>query len=160
MLLGMTGWKTCEDFYNSLSLAKDGIADEQDFARRPRIRALFPRYEIFWRRHICPATTRPHGTDFRAGISAIICKIAQTSYSILGGLLDAADSLDKVRAGDLGPRCRNCRDVLMAAGNTLQLLRVAVLPEPQSEEAERAELGPLPRCAPEPVPGLERALER
>lgn len=122
MLLGAALWKVRESFYNGLTLAKDGIAVEQDFAARPDLACRFPRYEEFWKRHVCPATTRPHGADFRAGIADIICLIAQTSYSILSNLVDATDSLAQVQAGDLGRNCRNCRDVLVAAGNALQLM--------------------------------------
>jgi hypothetical protein len=50
-----------------------------------------------------------------------VSKIAQTNYSVLGKLLDAADSLAKVQAGILGDRCRNWRDAIEAAGNALQL---------------------------------------
>jgi hypothetical protein len=121
MSLGASLWKTNEVFYEGLTLAQDGIGPEQDFAARPRLAALFPRYEVFWRRHVCPATTRPHGVDFRPGISDIVCTIAMRSFSIMGKLLDADDSLSKVMAGDLGERCRNWRDAIEAAGNALQL---------------------------------------
>ena len=82
---------------------------------------MFPRYVAFWQRHVCPGTTRPHGVDFRPGISDIVCTIAMRSFSILGKLLDADDSLSRVQAGDLGDRCRNWRDAIEAAGNALQL---------------------------------------
>jgi hypothetical protein len=121
MALGQILWTDSEDFYRSLTLAEHGIAPEQSFARRPWLAAAFANLEEFWQYHICPATTRPYGVDFRPGISPIVCKIALTSCSIMGKLLDAEDSLNKVRAGDLGERCRNWRDAIEAAGNALQL---------------------------------------
>jgi hypothetical protein len=121
MVLGAPLWKASEGIYNGLTLVQHGIAPEQAFAARPHLVAMFPRYEVFWRRHVCPATTRPHGVDFRPGISDIVCTIAMRSFSILGKLLDADDSLSRVQAGDLGDRCRNWRDAIEAAGNALQL---------------------------------------
>src|SRR5438132_8090884 len=121
MPLGAALCKASECFYNELTLAQNGVTAEQDFARRGSLVRLFPRYGEFWKRHVCPATTRPRGADFRAGISDIVCKIAQRSYSILGKLLDAADSLARVQAGDLGERYRNWRDAIESAGNALQL---------------------------------------
>src|SRR5438552_8922884 len=44
------------------------------------------------------------------------------SYSVLGYLADALDSLSKVQAGDLGHRNRNCRDAITYAGNALQVM--------------------------------------
>jgi hypothetical protein len=132
MLLGAPVWKASEAFYNGLTLAQHGIAPEQAFAARPRLASMFPRYEVFWRRHVCPATTRPHGVDFLPGISDIVCTIAMRSFSILGKLLDADDSLLRVQAGDLGERGRNWRDGIEAAGNALQL----------NTELQRAIAGP------------------
>lgn len=121
MMLGAPLWKASEGFYNGLTLAQHGISHEQAFAARRRLAAMFPRYEVFWRRHVCPATTRPHGVVFRPGISDIVCTIAMRSFSILVKLLDADDSLSRVLAGDLGERFRNWRDAIEAAGNALQL---------------------------------------
>jgi hypothetical protein len=121
MPLGAPLWKSSEGFYNRLTLAQHGIAPEQAFAARPRLAAMFPRYEVFWRRHVCPATTRPQGVDFRPGTWDIVCIIAMRSFSILGKVLDADDSLSRVLAGDFGERYRNWRDAIEAAGNALQL---------------------------------------
>src|SRR5258707_657915 len=111
MPLGALLWKASESFFNGLTLARHGDATERDFATRPGLMHLFPRIEEFWKRHICPATNRPSGIDFRPGICDIVCEIAQTSYSISSNLMDAWDSLAKVKAGDRGDRNRNCRDV-------------------------------------------------
>lgn len=121
MPLGPTLWKASEGFYGSLTLAQHGIGPEQDFVRRRQLASAFGTYGEFWKRHVCPATTRPYGTDFRAGISPIACSIAQKSYSVMYKLLDADDSLELVRAGDFGVRYRNWRDAIEAAGNALQL---------------------------------------
>jgi hypothetical protein len=121
MPLGAPLWKASEGFYNGLTLALHGDPTEKEFARMQRLAAVFPRYEAFWRRHVCPATNRPLGIEFRTGISGLVCKIAATSYSVMVKLLDAEDSLAKVRAGDLGHRNRNWRDAIEAAGNALQL---------------------------------------
>src|SRR5690349_12986311 len=96
MPLGAALWAASASFYNGLTLAQHGIAPEQEFAGRAGLRAAFPRYEQFWKRHVCPATTRPYGAEFRSGISDIVCKIAATSYSTMCKLLDAEDSLAKV----------------------------------------------------------------
>jgi hypothetical protein len=122
MPLGASLWTTSESFYNRLTLAQHGDITEQDFAHRRGLVRLFPHYAEFWKRHVCPATTRPHGFDFRPGVSEIVCQIARTSYSILVALMDAEDSLAKVQAGDRGVRNRNCREVFVSAGNALQLL--------------------------------------
>ena len=121
MSLGAALWTSREAFYNGLTLARDGITLEQQFAARPALMRQFPQLEAFWKRHVCPATMRPHSQAFRPGISAIAEKVARASYSVVGKLLDADDSLAKVLAGDLGPRYRNWRDAIEAAGNALQL---------------------------------------
>jgi hypothetical protein len=118
--VGPAAWKAQESYYNSLTLAKDGDPFERDVAGRPGLARMFPNYEVFWKRHVCPATTRPHGIDFRANVSSIICLVSQLSYSVLCDLIEAEDSLAKVRAGDFGVRNRNCRDALERAGNALQ----------------------------------------
>ena len=102
--------------------------------------------EAFWKRHVCPATTRPHSQAFRPGISAITEKIARASYSVVGKLLDADDSLAKVLAGDLGPRYRNWRDAIEAAGNALQLtteLQFAVADKNAKKPTAASLAGPL-----------------
>jgi len=121
MSLGTTLWKSKESFYNGLTLARDGITLEQQFAARPALMRQFPQLEAFWKLHVCPATTRPHSQAFRPGISTIVEKIARASYSVAGKLLDADDSLAKVLAGELGSRYRNWRDAIEAAGNALHL---------------------------------------
>lgn len=134
MSLGAALWTASAGFYNGLTLVQHGIAPEQEFARRRALSAAFSRYEPFWRRHVCPATIRPYGAEFRSGISDIVCKVAATSYSIMCKLLDAEDSLAKVQAGDLGDRYRNWRDAIEAAGNALQLateLQFAVAGNPK-----------------------------
>src|SRR6185312_15555506 len=76
--------------------------------------------------------------DFRRGTSDIACKIAQTNYSVLGKLLDAADSFARVQRGDLGERHRNWRDAIEATGNALQLtteLQFAVGGNPKKSKA-------------------------
>ncbi len=137
MSLGASLWKASEGFYEGQTLALHGIAHEQEFAQRG-LGTLFPKYEPFWRRHVCPATTRPYGTAFRPSISDIVCGIAQKNYSVMCKLLDAADSLAKVQAGDLGDRYRNWRDAIEAAGNALQLsteLQFAVAGNPKKTKA-------------------------
>ncbi len=93
MALGAPLWKASEGFYRQLTLAQHGDPLEQRFAGRGDLVTLFPKYEAFWRLHVCPATRRPLGTDFRGGTSDIVCKLAELSYSVLNKLLDAADSL-------------------------------------------------------------------
>jgi hypothetical protein len=146
MPLGAALWTASESFYNGLTLSQYGIAPEQEFASRRGLSTAFPRYGEFWKRHVCPATTRPCGTDFRSGISDIVCKVAATSYSVMCKLLDAEDSLGKVQAGDLGERYRNWRDAIEAAGNALQLateLQFAVAGNPRDTTlpSVAAELG-------------------
>src|SRR5690606_33128203 len=102
---------------------------EQDFAARSRLMRQLPHLEIFWKRHVCPATQRPLHKTFHTGISPIIEKIARISYSIAGRLLDADELLTKVLTGEPGPRNGNWRNAIEAAGNALQLtteLQVAV----------------------------------
>ena len=122
MSLGASLWSGCKKYYDGLILARDGIQTEQEFASRLDLATAFPQYEQFWKRHVCPATNRPHDANFRSCMSPIVCRIAQVGHSILERLLDAADSLAKVLAGDLGHRQRNGRDAIEAAGNALQLL--------------------------------------
>ena len=121
MSLGTALWKSRKAFYDGLTLARDGITLEREFASRPTLISQFTQLEAYWKRHVCPATMRPHSQAFRPGISAITEKIARASYSVVGKLLDADDSLCNVLAGDLGPRYRNWRDAIEAAGNALQL---------------------------------------
>ncbi|MCE9525807.1 MAG: hypothetical protein K8R36_07110 [Planctomycetales bacterium] len=117
MALGAALWKASEAFYNGLSLVEHGLAPEQAFGRRRSLAHPFSKYEQFWKRHVCPATTRPFGSEFRPGISDIMCKVAATSYSVMCKLLDAEDSLIKVQMNELGDRYRNWRDAIEAAGN-------------------------------------------
>jgi hypothetical protein len=119
-MLGASHWKANEGFYNRLTLEKDGDNFENDFASRD-FAHQFPNYAEFWKRHVCPATNRPRDIMPRAGTSDIVCRIMQTSYSILIKLLDASDSLAMVQAGNLGSQNRNSRDAIEASGNALQL---------------------------------------
>ncbi len=138
MALGSALWKASESFYNGLTLAQHGITPEQAFARRLHLASAFPRLEEFWKKHVCPMTTRPQGMDFRPGHSLIAEKIGMASYSVMGRLLDSDDSMAKVRAGDLGERYRNWRDAIEAAGNALQLtteLQYAVEGNPKNKKA-------------------------
>jgi hypothetical protein len=53
-------------------------------------------------------------------------------------LLDANDSLTKVRGGDFGDRYRNWRDAIEAAGNALQLtseLQFAIAGNPKNRSS-------------------------
>jgi hypothetical protein len=138
MPLGAALWNASEGFCNSLTLAQHGIAAEQEFAGRAALARAFPKYVEFWKRHVCPGTPRPRGGQFRPAISKIVCRIASSSYSVLGKLLDADDSMAKVRAGDLGNRYRNCRDAIEAGGNALQLatsLQFAIAGNPKKPAA-------------------------
>ncbi len=121
MRLGPDAWKLAETFYSRLTLITDGVSLEQEFAARDSLTQQLPHLEIFWKRHVCPATQRPLHKTFRPHISPTIEKIARISYSIADRLLDADDLLTKVLAGDLGPRNRNWRYAIEAAGNSLQL---------------------------------------
>jgi hypothetical protein len=121
MPLGAELWIANKSFYDGLTLARDGVAEEQEFASRHALASEFPNYERFWKLHVCPATNRPHDAGFRTKTSAMVRTIAKASFAVLVKLLDADDSLATILAGDLGDRNRNARDTIEAAGNALQL---------------------------------------
>jgi hypothetical protein len=121
MQLGATRWQELERYYNGLTLAQDGIAEEKEFAARPDLVSKFPRYQEFWRLHVCPGTGRPHGTGFRPGTSDIVSEITRTNFSILNKLIEAEDSYSQLRESKLGNRFRNWREVVAATGDALQL---------------------------------------
>ncbi len=121
MPLGAKKWKAAKQFYDGLTLAKDGDCIEQQATAQLAVDKLLPHHEAFWKYHVCPATLRPQGINFRPGIAGIVSVIAQRHYSVLVYLLEATDQLHEVLEGRLGPRNRNCYITLMYAGNALQV---------------------------------------
>ena len=121
MPLGPSKWNSARPFYDGLTLAVDGDPIERQAVTQFGLGKRFPHYEVFWKRHVCPATDRPRGINFRFGVSDIISVIAQRSYSVFVYALEAVDHLREVSEGRLGPRNRNCYITLMYAGNALQV---------------------------------------
>src|SRR5438132_13331642 len=120
--LGPQLWQAHASFYNGLTLAADGDPAEREIAVSFDLNKILPKCEELWKRHVCPATTRPEGITFRKNICPAVPLIAQRSYSVLAYLADALDSLSQVRAGNLGRRNRHCRDTIVYAGNALQVM--------------------------------------
>jgi hypothetical protein len=120
MPLGPLKWNAAKPFYDGLTLAANGDPIEKQAAQFG-LDKRFPHYETFWKHHVCPATTRPQGTSFRPGVADIVGVVAQRSYSVFVYLLEAVDFLQKVLAGETGPRNRNSYITLMYAGNALQV---------------------------------------
>jgi hypothetical protein len=82
---------------------------------------LFPNYAVFWRCHIVPATNRPANIDLRKEAGIEVGRIGTISHSVLIDLVNAADSLERIRAGDLGgERFRNCTDAIKCDGDAVQ----------------------------------------
>ncbi len=122
MQLGPQVWNAAKPFYDQLTLAVDGDGQaEQPAARNDNINGVFPAYEKFWRHHVCPATQRPHGINFRQGVADIISIIVQRNYSVFVYAVEAREFIAKARQGDTGPRNRNYYVALMYAGNALQV---------------------------------------
>lgn len=71
MPLGQALWNASEGYYESLTLADDGISAEQAFANRAELVSAFKNYAPFWRRHVYPATTRPNDNAFRPQAAAV-----------------------------------------------------------------------------------------
>lgn len=121
MTLGPAKWTSAKPFYDALTLATDGDSVEQEAAQKYGLDKRFRHYEIFWKRHICPATERPHGITFRPGVADIISVLAQRSYTVLVYMLESFEYLGMVKQGSAGPRQRHCYISLMFAGNALQV---------------------------------------
>jgi len=116
-------WNARKPYYDSLVLAAHGDAlTEQPAARQSDITTVFPAYEKFWRYHVCPATRRPDGIDFRHGVADIISIIVQRNYTVFVYVVESRELLAKAMHGDAGPRNRDYYCSLMYAGNALQVL--------------------------------------
>jgi hypothetical protein len=121
MTLGQALWTASKSFYDQQTLVSNGDETEKYAAKTLNFEALFPHYGKFWRYHVCPATTRPAGITFRAGVGDIASVITQRNYTVFMYLVETLEHLQLVDAGTIGPRNRNCYIVLMYAGNALQV---------------------------------------
>src|SRR5271169_2562920 len=99
MPLGPNLWNASALFYESLTLSANGHEAEK-VGVAIGLTSAFPNYEIFWKRHVCPATNRPNGITFRPNVADIISVIAQRNYTIFVYLLDALEMLSKINRDD------------------------------------------------------------
>ena len=117
----MSDWNTWKSAFDLVTIKKDGDSLEIRGATDHRLDALFPNFEMFWRYHVVPATNRPANIDFRVYASNEITRIAALNHSIFIDLINAADSLVKINAGDLGgDRFRNCTEAIKSSGDAIQ----------------------------------------
>lgn len=117
----MSTWDALRPSFDRVTLRVDGDRDENRGATEYGLDASFSNYEAFWRYHIVPATNRPDNIEMRKEAAPVISRIGNTSLSLFVDLLHAADSLAKIKAGELGGnRFRNCTDAITSDGNALQ----------------------------------------
>lgn len=120
-LFGIKKWADIEAaYYGTLTFLKNGDPAEQCGAKNYHLHRAVPFLEMFWRCHIAPATNRPTNEKLADGVNRAVSLMAERSYEVFGNLLDAHDELAST---DLlhPPRYRRCLNVLLYAGNALQL---------------------------------------
>jgi|GEM_PF-5207662 len=107
--------------YDQIKLRTHGDPVEQDGCKRFNLDRIFPHYEVFWRKHVVPATNRPIGTDFLPNAVPEIRLVAQINYSLFLNLYHSQEVLEEIRAGKLGGLAyRNCHDCIKASGDAIQ----------------------------------------
>jgi hypothetical protein len=117
----MSDWNTWKPAFDLVTIKKDGDSLEIRGATEHGLDVVFPNFEIFWRYHVVPATNRPANIEFRHYASNEITRIATLSHSLFIDIVNAADSLAKINAGDLGgDRFRNCTDAIKSSGDAVQ----------------------------------------
>ncbi|MCY3016314.1 MAG: hypothetical protein NT171_16700 [Planctomycetota bacterium] len=117
----MSTWQVWQPAFDRVTLRDDGDPLEIRAAVEHGLDVMFQNYVAFWRYHIVPATNRPANLDLRQEAAREIGQIAELSHSLLGDLVQAADSLVRIRVGDLGgDRFRNCTDAIKCDGDAIQ----------------------------------------
>ena len=117
----MSFWQVWQAAFDRVTLRDDGDPLEVRAAVQHGLDDLFPNYGVFWRYHIVPATNRPANLDLRKEAARELGQIGALSHSLLGDLVNAADSLVRITAGDLGgERFRNCTDSIKSDGDAVQ----------------------------------------
>ncbi len=117
----MSVWQVWQAAFDCVTLRDDGDPLEIRAAEQHGLDVSFPNYGVFWRYHIVPATNRPANLDLRKEAAREIGMIGALSHSLLVDLVNAADSLVRIRVGDFGgERFRNCTDAIKCAGDAVQ----------------------------------------
>src|SRR5271156_2953864 len=98
----MANWKDWQPVYAKFNLRDHGDDKEKRGATQHGLDSLFPNWVEFWRTHVVPATERPESVRIRKGVDAAVERIMSSSYAVFGDLVNAGNSLLRIRAGDLG----------------------------------------------------------
>ena len=98
----MSQWSIWEPAFDALTIRRDGDPVEIAGAKNFNLDVKFPNYQVFWRRHLAPATNRPANFQSRPNVAAVMATIAQVSYGVFCDLVEAEKQLVRVQAGDFG----------------------------------------------------------
>lgn len=110
-----------ENAYAQITLRTHGDPAEQDGCKRFDLDRSFKQYEIFWRKHVVPATDRPNGTGFLPNATPEIRLVAQINYSLFSNIYRSREALEEIKAGKLGGLTyRNCQDCIKSSGDAIQ----------------------------------------
>lgn len=119
----MATWNSWEPAFMAVTLRDDGDPTEIEGATKFNLNRKFENYELFWRRHVVPATNRPANYDLRDAVSPEFAKLTATSHAVFCDIVEAERSLVRVMAGDYGGhRYETCQAVLTNGGNAIQKL--------------------------------------
>jgi hypothetical protein len=117
----MSQWSIWEHAFNALTIRQDGDPTEITGATQFALDVRFPNYQVFWRRHLVPATNRPANMRSRPDVAPEAAGIAQVSYGVFCDLVEAERSLIRVRAGDYGGALyQTCVQTLKYDGDAMQ----------------------------------------
>jgi hypothetical protein len=117
----MSRWAAWELAFNALTIRQDGDPVEIEGATRFNLDVRFPNYQMFWRRHLVPATNRPANMASRPNTATEIAGMAAVSYGVFCDLVEAEKYLLRVRTGDYGGALyQNCLQTLKYDGDAMQ----------------------------------------
>jgi hypothetical protein len=117
----MSTWAIWKQAFDHINLKMDGDPSEKRGAIDHGLDISFANYEVFWRYHVVPATNRPANIDLRRELAPQFSRVIALSYSLFIDLLNSADSLVQIKAGDLGDACfRKCTDAIKSDGDAVQ----------------------------------------
>src|SRR5690242_12098265 len=113
----MGAWLVWVKAFDGVTLRDDGDPTEIDGAVSFGLDKKFPNYEIFWRRHVVPATNRPANIHHRANVDRTVADLSMVSHGIFCDLVTAERNLGRVMANDYGDsRYHTCLQTLKSGG--------------------------------------------